>query len=114
MEVYTTRLKELEWEREQLILDREKEKIVKPEKREKTCEEQRDYIPDKKTEKDVFEGTRKGNGPDVKDKLVKEKKPKIIENGKSKLPEKRRDKVRSTSSSVNKHSNSSLDTLCIY
>ena len=36
MEVYTTRLKELEWEREQLILDREKEKIVKPEKREKT------------------------------------------------------------------------------
>merc|ERR1719282_1852618 len=35
MEVYTTRLRELEEEREQLILDREKEKINTHEKRER-------------------------------------------------------------------------------
>merc|ERR1712083_244731 len=116
MEVYTTRLKELEWEREQLILDREKEKIVKTQKRE-NCEEKRDQIPNKTPEKDVIEGTRKEVGPDDKDKLVKEKKPKIIEKVRSKLPDKRRDKGkdrRSTSSSISKHANSSLDTLCIY
>jgi len=116
MEVYTTRLKELEWEREQLILDREKEKIVKTEKRE-NCEEKRDQIPNKKPEKDVIEETRKEVSPDDKDKLVKEKKPKIIEKVRSKLPDKKRDKVkdrRSTSSSISKHANSSLDTLCIY
>merc|ERR1711915_50152 len=116
MEVYTTRLKELEWEREQLILDREKEKIVKTQKRE-NCEEKRDQIPNKKAEKDDIEGTRKEVSPDDKDKLVKEKKPKIIEKVRSKLPDKRRDKVkdrRSTSSSISKHANSALDTLCIY
>ena len=148
MEVYTTRLRELEEEREQLILDREKDKINTKEKREqlildrekdkintheKREREQMNLGLEKKInanqkrekggdvavkmpEKDDFQGSGKVNDQDVKDNLVKEKKPKIIE--KEKLIDKRREKKvkerKSSSSSVSKHSNSSSDTLCIY
>ena len=130
MEVYTTRLRELEEEREQLILDREKEKIIANQKREKelildrekgkvNANQKREKVGDvavNMPEKEGFEGSGKVKDQDVKDNLVKEKKPKIIE--KEKLIHKRREKKdkerKSSSSSVSKHSNSSSDTLCIY
>merc|ERR1712112_201472 len=98
-------------EREQLILDRNKEKINANQKREKVGD-----VAVNMPEKEGFEGFRKVNDQDVKDNLVKEKKQKIIE--KEKLIDKRREKKekerKSSSSSVSKHSNSSSDTLCIY
>merc|ERR1712019_191009 len=71
--------------REQLILDREKDKINANQKREKVGD-----VAVNIPEKDCFEGSGKLNDQDVKDNLVKEKKPKIIE--KEKLIDKRREK----------------------